>query len=170
MQIGPQLFQRMAAYNTWMTEKAYAAASKMSDAERKEDRGAFFRSVHSTLNHILFADRVWMSRLTDRSYEHKGMGVDIYDDFDELKAAHLDICTDISAFTDGLTSEYLAETMDWRRTTDRVARKHPRWFLVLHMFNHQTHHRGQLSTLLTQAGHDIGVTDLPAMPDMVDGI
>ncbi len=167
MQIGPQVFRRMAAYNAWMTEKAYAAAGKLSDAERKEDRRAFFKSIHSTLNHLLFADRVWMGRFTGKAYEHKGMGVDIYDDFDELKAAHLAMCGDISVFSKGLTEDWLAETMKWVRTTDGLAREHPRWFLVLHMFNHQTHHRGQVSTLLTQAGIDIGVTDLPGMPDLI---
>ena len=167
MQIDPALYQRLAAYNSWMTEKAYTAASKMSDAERNEDRGAFFRSVHSTLNHLLFADRVWMSRFTGTSYAVNGMGVDIYDEFSELREAHLDMCRDISAFADQLSSEWLAETMTWTRSTDNVARQRPRWLLVTHMFNHQTHHRGQLSTLLTQAGIDIGVTDLPFMPDFV---
>ena len=69
MQIDPGLYQRLAAYNAWMTDKAYVAADQMSDAERKQDRGAFFKSVHSTLNHILFADRVWMSRFFDKSYK-----------------------------------------------------------------------------------------------------
>lgn len=167
MQIDPALYQRLAAYNSWMTEKAYAAAGKMSDTERKEDRGAFFRSVHSTLNHLLFADRVWMSRFTGKPYDVNGMGIDIYDNFEELREAHLDMCGDIAAFADQLSAEWLAETMTWTRSTDNVTRQRPRWLLVTHMFNHQTHHRGQLSTLLTQAGIDIGVTDLPFMPDLI---
>lgn len=169
MQPDPALFQRMAAYNTWMTDKAYTAAGELSDSERKEDRGAFFKSVHSTLNHILFADRVWMGRFTGRTYETRGMGVDIFDEFDELQAAHLSMCDDIAAFAGQLTPDWLAETMTWARSTDGVSRERPRWLLVLHMFNHQTHHRGQLSTLLTQAGIDIGVTDLPFMPDLLAG-
>jgi len=168
MQIGPELFQRLAAYNSWMTDKAYDAADKMSDQERKQDRGAFFKSVHSTLNHILFADRVWMRRFTDRSYDVKGMGVDLFEEYAELRAAHMSMCADIETFTGQLTDDWLGEDMNWTRSTDGVSRVRPRWLLVMHMFNHQTHHRGQLSTLFTQSGIDIGITDLPYMPDLVD--
>ncbi|MCK7612438.1 DinB family protein [Roseibium sediminicola] len=167
MHIDPVLYQRMAAYNAWMTEKAYAAAGQLSDAERKADRGAFFRSIHSTLNHLLFADRAWMRRFTGTPYEIKGMGVDLYEHFEVLKSAHLEMCADISAFADGLTPEWLAGTLEWKGVTHPAPRSRPRWLLVTHMFNHQTHHRGQLSTLLTQAGQDIGVTDLPFMPDLI---
>ncbi|MEP3045639.1 MAG: DinB family protein [Roseibium sp.] len=166
-QIDPALYQCMAAYNVWMTEQAYAAAEKMIDAERKQDRGAFFKSVHSTLNHILFADRAWMRRFSGKNYEIKGMGVDLYDDFAELKASHLDMCTDIVEFTDQLTSDWLSGPLEWTSVTDKVTRTRPRWVLLTHLFNHQTHHRGQLSTLLTQADIDIGKTDLPFMPDLI---
>ncbi|EAV41991.1 hypothetical protein SIAM614_25267 [Roseibium aggregatum IAM 12614] len=167
MLIDPTLYRRMAKYNSWMTEKVYAAADQMSDEDRKADRGAFFRSVHSTLNHILFADRAWMGRFTGRKYDIKGMGVDLYESFDELKAAHFDMCLQISDFAEWLTMDWLAEDQEWTSGQDRITRSRPRWLLVTHMFNHQTHHRGQVSTLLTQAGHDIGVTDLPFMPDLV---
>lgn len=167
MQIDPALYRRMAVYNTWMTGKVYEAAGKMNDTERKEDRGAFFRSVHSTLNHILWADRIWMGRFTGRSYTVKGMGVDLFDEFSELKDAHLAMCAEIADFTEQVSADWLAGTLEWTSGQDGTARRRPRWLLVTHMFNHQTHHRGQLSTLLTQAGQDIGVTDLPFMPDLV---
>ncbi|MEM9633700.1 MAG: DinB family protein [Pseudomonadota bacterium] len=168
MQVDVALYQRMAAYNAWMTEKSYQAAAKMSDKERRQDRGAFFRSVHSTLNHILFGDRAWMNRFWVKTYDIKGMGVDIYEDFSELKAAHLEISRDIVTFSGGLSTEWLSEVMEWKSTTDGTSRKRPRWLLIMHMFNHQTHHRGQLSALFTQAGLDIGVTDLPFMPDLIE--
>lgn len=167
MLVDPVLYRRMAKYNSWMTEKVYAAADLMSDEDRKADRGAFFRSVHSTLNHILFADRAWMGRFTGRKYEIKGMGVELFENFDELKAAHFDMCLQISDFAEWLTIDWLAEDLEWTSGQDGIPRSRPRWMLVTHMFNHQTHHRGQVSTLLTQAGHDIGVTDLPFMPDLV---
>lgn len=167
MQIDPGLYQRMAAYNNWMTNKIHVAADQMSDVDRKQDRGAFFRSVHSTLNHILFADRVWMNRFFEKSYKVNGMGVDIFDDYLELRQAQQDMCGDIINFADQLSENWLAQTMTWTRSTDGVSRSRPRWLLVMHMFNHQTHHRGQLSTLFMQAGIDIGVTDLPFMPDLI---
>ena len=168
MQIDPILYQRMAAYNGWMTEKVYAAAGKLSDAERKEDRGAFFKSVHSTLNHILFADRAWLGRFTGRTYEIKGMGVDLYENFADLTAAQSAINQDTIAFARDLTPDWLAGTQEWTSGMDGITRQRPRWLLVTHMFNHQTHHRGQVTTLLTQAGIDVGVTDLPFMPDLVE--
>ncbi|EFO33422.1 DinB family protein [Roseibium sp. TrichSKD4] len=163
--MSPDLYQRLAGYNLWMTEKAYVAADKMSDAERKQDRGAFFKSVHSTLNHILFADRAWMRRFTGTPYEIKGMGVDLFEDYEELKAAHLGMCQDIIAFTDDLTSEWLVADLTWTSVAGNRTNTRPQWVLLTHLFNHQTHHRGQLSTLLNQAEIDIGVTDLPWMPD-----
>lgn len=166
VQIDPALYQRFAAYNQWMTEKLYTAAAKMDDQSRKQDRGAFFGSAHSTLNHLLFGDRAWMRRFTEIDYEVKGMGVELYSDFGELRAQHLSMAGDIVRFADGLTPEWLAGDLLWKSSVDHVERSRPRWLCVTHLFNHQTHHRGQLSTLLSQSGIDIGVTDLPFMPDL----
>ncbi|MEJ8475800.1 DinB family protein [Roseibium algae] len=163
-QIDPALYQTLASYNQWMTVKLYAAAAKMDDSARKEDRGAFFKSVHSTLNHILFGDRAWMGRFTEVDYAVAGMGVDLYADFEELRGHHLAIAEDIVAFANSLTQEWLAGDLVWISSSDQVERTRPRWICVTHLFNHQTHHRGQISTLLSQAGIDIGVTDLPFMP------
>lgn len=160
-------YQRLAKYNTWMTGQAYAAADQMSDQQRKEDRGAFFKSVHSTLNHLLFGDRAWMSRFTGHKYHFEKIGIDLFEDYDALKAAHLEICADIEAFTQDLTPEWLEGKLEWTSKADNRARSRPRWLCLTHLFNHQTHHRGQLSTLYMQAGIDIGTTDLPFMPDLM---
>ncbi|MBO6510405.1 MAG: DinB family protein [Roseibium sp.] len=166
MSIDPVLYQRMAKYNAWMTGKAYATADKMSDADRKEDRGAFFKSIHSTLNHLLFGDRAWMNQFTAGGYKVGAMGEDLYADYAELKSQHLAICQDIEDFAATLTPDWLDGTLEWTSRGDGKFRKRPRWICVTHMFNHQTHHRGQLSTLFSQAGLDIGRTDLPMMPDL----
>ncbi|TYC49757.1 DUF664 domain-containing protein [Rhodobacterales bacterium] len=168
MQMDPALYQGLSAYNTWMTEKAYETAGGLSDEERKADRGAFFRSIHSTLNHILFADRIWLGRFTGRTYDVRGMGVDICDDFEDLRSSHLAICAEVSEFTNDLTAGWLAGTLEWTSGQDGTVRRRPRWLVVSHMFNHQTHHRGQLTTLFAQAGVDIGRTDLVFMPDVED--
>lgn len=163
----PALYQRFAAYNSWMTSKLYAAAANLDDATRKADRGAYFRSIHSSLNHILFGDRVWMGRFTGAPAAHRGMGVDIHDDFDDLHQAHLEQCGRILDWTLDLTPQWLAGDLTWTSTDGSRISTRPRWLLVSHMFNHQTHHRGQITTLLSQLGVDIGVTDLPFMPDLV---
>ncbi|QDG75543.1 DinB family protein [Labrenzia sp. PHM005] len=167
MSIDPALYQRLAKYNTWMTDKAYVAADQMSDTARKEDCGAFFKSVHSTLNHLLFGDRAWMRHFTGRDYYVEKIGVDLYEDYGALKAAHRAMCGDIEDFADDLTCEWLDGSLEWTSRSDGKTRTRPRWLCLTHMFNHQTHHRGQLSTLYMQAGIDIGKTDLPFMPDLL---
>ncbi len=99
----------------------------MSDDERKADRGAFFKSVHSTLNHLLFADRVWMSRFTGKAYEFGGMGVDIYDGFSDLRHAHRDMAADIEAWTQTLTPEWLSGTLRWTNIAGTVTNEQPNW-------------------------------------------
>ncbi|WP_417680451.1 DinB family protein [Roseibium sp.] len=163
--IDPALYRAFAAYNSAMTARLYDTCAQMSDDERKADRGAFFKSVHSTLNHLLFADRVWMSRFTGKAYEFGGMGVDIYDGFSDLRHAHRDMAADIEAWTQTLTPEWLSGTLRWTNIAGTVTNEQPKWLLVSHLFNHQTHHRGQITTLLAQTGLDIGVTDLPFLPE-----
>ncbi|MEP0232979.1 DinB family protein [Roseibium sp.] len=162
--IDPKLYQTMAVYNGWMTDKLYDTCAQVSDDERKADKGAFFKSIHSTLNHILFADRAWMTRFSSKVYEHKGMGVDIYSDFEDLRTAHLVMAGDIEAWASELDPDWLARDLTWISSDGTRTTTRPGWVLVTHMFNHQTHHRGQIGTLLSQMGHDIGVTDLPFMP------
>jgi uncharacterized damage-inducible protein DinB len=149
-----------------MNQKVYAVCAGIDDAERRRDRGAFFRSVHGTLNHLLFGDRIWMGRFTGRAYAYAPMGEDLYADFEELRAAREAMDEDIIAWSAGLTEAGLREDLSWTSGVDGVTRSRPRWLLASHLFNHQTHHRGQLTTLLTQLGHDVGPTDLPWMPGL----
>lgn len=161
-----QLYQTFARYNQWMNQKVYAVCAEIDDAERRRDRGAFFRSIHGTLNHLLLGDRVWMCRFTGRQYPIAPMGVDLYDDFDELCAARVAMDQEILDWTAQLTGQWLSEPLTWTSGTDGQTRSRPRWLCVSHLFNHQTHHRGQLTTLLCQLGHDVGTTDLPWMPGL----
>ena len=163
--MNPELYQTFARYNQWMNEKLYAACAALSDDQRKENCGAFFGSLHSTLNHLLFGDRAWMKRFTGRAYMLKPIGEDIHDDFGDLKTARRDMDKEISEWAAGLTEDWLAQSVEWKSGVDGATRKQPRWRLASHMFNHQTHHRGQATTLLSQRGIDIGSTDLPFMPD-----
>jgi uncharacterized damage-inducible protein DinB len=162
--IDPTPYRQLAEYNAWMTGKLYETCAQMTDEERKADKGAFFKSIHSTLNHLLFADRAWMSRFTEHPYEYFGMGEDIYADFPELRTAHLAIAKDIKAWSATLTPAWLSGTLKWTSTGGDRTTERPCWLVVTHLFNHQTHHRGQITTLLTQSGLDVGVTDLPFMP------
>jgi uncharacterized damage-inducible protein DinB len=156
--------QLMADYNRWMNEKLYAACAKLSDDERKRDRGAFFKSIHSTLNHILLGDRLWLPRFSGRTYDTKPFGVDLYDDFEELRAARAAMDRDLVEWASAVTSQWLHEPMTWTSKLYGMTQTHARWVLVMQMFNHQTHHRGQITTLLSQQGVDVGITDIPMLP------
>jgi len=149
-----------------MNQKLYAVCAEIDDVERKRDRGAFFKSIHGTLNHLLFGDRVWLGRFAAKDYAIAPMGVDLYDDFADLQAARIEMDEDILAWSAGLSEAGLSESLSWTSGVDGVTRSRPRWLLASHMFNHQTHHRGQLTTLLCQMGHDVGPTDLPWTPGL----
>lgn len=154
----------MARYNRWMNEKLYAICADIPDAERKKDRGAFFKSMHGTLNHLLFGDVVWMARF--QSLEGPGRIIDeLHADFGELRAAREVMDARIIEWAATLTPQWLAAPLRWTSNVDRKTRTLPAWTLVAQLFNHQTHHRGQLTTLLFQYGIDPGVTDVPFMPE-----
>lgn len=165
----PELARVMARYNRWMNEKLYAVAAELTDAERKQDRGAFFGSIHRTLNHLLVADRIWLGRFTAAALEEGELGPggiraldqELFADFDELRRERAATDDALDAFVATLTAEKLAA--DLRYVRRGVVNAFPLWHAVAHAFNHQTHHRGQVTTLLVQAGRDPGVTDLVAM-------
>ncbi|CAN5127842.1 DinB family protein [soil metagenome] len=168
--ISPQHAQLMARYNRWMNEKVYAAADQLSDQDRRTDRGAFFKSIHSTLNHLLWGDFMWVGRFVDgtplaKSYPKAAIGVDLFEAWDALKEARVAMDADIIAWAASLDEARLAEDFTWYSGLTKSTRTKPAWLLVTHLFNHQTHHRGQLTTLLSQCGIDPGVTDLMLMPD-----
>jgi len=160
-------WQLMADYNAWMNERLYSICGSLSDEERKRDRGAFFKSIHSTLNHILWADSVWMTRFTSKAYSPSvPLGTDVYADFSELSAARTTLDAEIGAWAATLTEEKLQAPYTFVSQVLKVTRVQPTWAFVAHMFNHQTHHRGQLTTLLSQAGVTYGATDVLLMPQL----
>ncbi len=159
----------LARYNRWMNDKLYGLAATLSDEARKRDGNAFFKSIHGTFNHLLLADRVWLARFTGATIPDgcigpggiRSLDQELYADFDQLR--HERAATDdaLSAWVSGLTAERLAAPLVYLRRGQR--QETPLWWAVAHVFNHQTHHRGQITTLFTQQGCDPGVTDLFAM-------
>ena len=156
--------ETMADYNAWMNERLYGLCNSIPDIDRKKDRGAFFGSIHRTLNHILFGDLAFMSRFTGDPAEIPELGIDLHSDFEELKSARRALDQRIQSWSASLSEEWLQQGLTYSSKVDGVTRTMPRWVLVSHMFNHETHHRGQITTLLSQMGLDVGTTDLPFMP------
>ena len=167
--ISPVHARTMAAYNRWMNERLYALCAELGDTERKRDRGAFFKSVHGTLNHLLYGDRAWMSRFLGRDLGWGGPADELYRDFDQLRTARATLDALIEDWAGRLEERWLAADFTYTSRIDGRARTFPAWLLVTHLFNHQTHHRGQLTTLLSQMGIDPGVTDLPWLPQATSG-
>lgn len=155
----------MARYNVWMNERLYDACSRLSDADRKRDLGAYFKSIHGTLNHILLADRIWMSRFEGSGYEFDSLRDELYADFDELRRARTAEDERIESWVGGLSSSDLQRELSYVSKLRPIPRRYPLWFALSHFFNHQTHHRGQVTTLLMQLGIDPGVTDLIWLPE-----
>ncbi len=164
----PDWPKMMAAYNQWMNGRIYALLADVPDAERKCDRGAFFGSIHGTLNHLLFGDLMWMARFEGLERPRLKMGEIIHDDFADLRGARIEMDTRIVSWADSLDAGWLTAPLNYRSGVDGVLRRLPAWTLVTHMFNHQTHHRGQLTTLMFQIGIDPGVTDLPWLPGLTE--
>ena len=157
-----------ARYNRWMNDKLYGLAATLSDEVRRRDLGAFFRSIHGTFNHLLVADRVWLSRFKGVSAPDgfmapgiRSLDQELYLDFEDLRRQRALTDDELSAWVSELSPEQLAAPLVFKRRGQRL--ESPLWWVVAHVFNHQTHHRGQITTLFTQLGHDPGVTDLYAM-------
>src|SRR4051812_48745194 len=154
----------MARYNAWMNARLYALCATIDDAERRRDRGAFFKSIHSTLNHVVYGDLAFLSRFTGDPAEVPPLGVDLYPDFESLRAVREALDARIEAWSATLDPEWLATDPTYTTKVDGRTRTLPRLLMVTHLFNHQTHHRRQLTTLLSQLGLDIGPPALPFMP------
>ncbi|MCS6812218.1 MAG: DinB family protein [Cyanobacteria bacterium] len=161
----------MAAYNAWMNQNLYRAAARLSPEELIADRGAFFGSLMGTLNHMVVADRIWLQRFASHPAQHSALDPIRYlptpTALDQILFAELAALAEHRAMLDDIISTWVAsltETdLDYRLSySDRKGVTHRKRLssLLLHFFNHQTHHRGQATTLLTQAGQDVGVTDL----------
>ena len=157
----------MAQYNRWMNGRLYALCAAMLDGERKRDRGAFFGSIHGTLNHLLWADRMWLGRLAGPACTCPAFGADMFANFDELEREREVSDQAMLKWAGGVSAEWLALPLEYASVVDGKVRRLPRAIAVVHMYNHGTHHRGQLTTLLKQAGIDPGVTDLPWVPGIV---
>ena len=160
--INPAYVRLMAEYNAEMNRRLYAAAARLSDAERKRDRGAFWKSIHGTLTHLVWGDQQWMSRFDNwpKPEVAQKQSAGMIEDFATLRARRETADADIIAWANRIDDAWLAEDLVWfSGSAGREMRRQKRP-LVVHFFNHQTHHRGQAHALITACGQDTGDTDL----------
>ena len=144
-----------AAYNAWANRRIYEATSRLSDADYRSDGGAYFGSVHATLNHLLVGDRIWMRRFTGEGPVQTKLDEILFDDLASLRTEREAQDRRIIAYIDGLSEKQLAETFTYRTIVRPVDITQALAPALSHFFNHQTHHRGQVHALLSaRAGRD----------------
>jgi len=154
------LFEMLAAYNAWVNERLYDASARIPDAEYRRDRGAFFGSLHGTLNHLLLGDRIWMHRFTGEGEEPMELDAILYEDFAALRASRRAEDARIDTYIARLSEKELAGTIRYRSTRSPAEIEQLLAPLLLHFFNHQTHHRGQAHCLLTEIAGEAPSFDL----------
>ncbi len=142
-------YRMFAGYNAWCNERLYDAASKVPDAEYRADRGAFFKSLHGTLNHLLVGDRIWMKRFTGVGEQPPSLDAILYDDFEALRAARRSQDVLITRYIAGLDNERLNGTLRYKTVVRPQTIEQALAPALDHFFNHQTHHRGQAHALLS---------------------
>lgn len=164
--VGPDYIRTMARYNRWQNENLYTAAQGLTPEARRLDHGAFFGSIEATLNHLLWGDRMWMHRFAGHDRPPGGIAdsVRTTPDWEALCRERAQTDTAILAWADAVSPERLAGDLTWWSGALGRDVSKPFGLLVVHFFNHQTHHRGQVHAMLTAAGARPGDTDLFAMP------
>jgi len=145
-------YQMFAGYNRWANERLYAAARALPDEAYREPRGAFFGSLHGTLNHLLVTDRIWMRRFTGTGPAQTRLDEILFEKLDELGEARRAEDQRIIDYVGGLGEDALAGMMTYTPITDPRPITQPLAPALAHFFNHQTHHRGQAHAILTAIG------------------
>jgi uncharacterized damage-inducible protein DinB len=163
--------QLMAQYNQWINQRIYQATKQLPDAKLNEDKKAFFGSILGTLNHIMVADIVWLKRFSKHPSYHvslnyirqleqpENLNQILHDNFEILTQKRLELDTVIIQWSQEINDKDLSFMLPYNNMKGEPSVKEF-GSLIFHFFNHQTHHRGQVTTLLSQENVDIGVTDL----------
>ncbi len=162
--VTPAFVRTMAKYNTVMNDQLYEAAGRLSDEERRRDRGAFWGSIHGTFNHLLWADTMWMSRFEPVKWQKPAVtqkeSASLIADYAELAKVRREADGRIEAWAVAVTDDWVAGDLAWFSGSTGREMRMPVSLLLVHFFNHQTHHRGQARALITAAGEATGDTDL----------
>jgi uncharacterized damage-inducible protein DinB len=155
----------MARYNQWVNAQLYDICARVPDRERRRDVGVFFRSIHGTLNHLLYGDRVWLGRFIGQPCAVTVFGQELYANFEELRRERERTDAAIADWAETITADWLAAPLTYISNVDGITRTLPAGAIVIHFFNHQTHHRGQVSDMLARGGYDTPTIDIPWMPE-----
>lgn len=167
MMITPEYCVAMARYNAWQNKQLKAALDGMTPEELVKPRGAFFGSIQATVNHLLWADGMWMSRVDGGKAPGGGIAesVDLCARYGDWTVARFRMDARILLWAEAVHAVDLTGALSWYSGALGREISKPRALCIMHMFNHQVHHRGQVHAMLTAAGAEAPVTDLPFMPE-----
>ncbi|WP_138470840.1 DinB family protein [Poseidonocella sp. HB161398] len=165
--ITPDWMRVMARYNRWQNAGLMAAAGTLTEEARQADRGAWFGSISGTFNHLLWGDLTWLSRFgrNDRPEVALKDSPRLFPDWEGFRAARMAQDAVIAVWAEAATPADLEGDLVWTSVGDGAELRRPRAICIMQIFNHQTHHRGQIHAMLTAAGARPGTTDLPFLPD-----
>ncbi|MEM9223920.1 MAG: DinB family protein [Pseudomonadota bacterium] len=155
-----QLFVMLANYNRWANGRLYDAAFALSEDDYRRDEGAFFKSIHGTLNHLVVGDRIWLARFRGTTARVTQLDAIIADDRPSLRAQRDATDQELIAYVESLTEGDLASTFSYTTITRPQKVTQPLAPALVHTFNHQTHHRGQIHALLTRLAGEAPSLDL----------
>jgi uncharacterized damage-inducible protein DinB len=155
----------MARYNEWQNRSLISAADTLTDADRWRDRGAFFGSIAATFNHLLWDDGLWLERFAGNERPEDSLAASLTEpsDWTQFKTLRGQRDADLRGWSDILVEDAIAGSVSWYPGGSNLRLEKPRTLCIVHLFNHQTHHRGQIHAMLTAAGASPGPTDLPML-------
>lgn len=155
----------MATYNSWQNGVLFELCTEIGDEARRLDRGMFFGSIHNTLNHLIYVDLRILGILRTGQADTFDARTIIEDDFDRLSAKRVEVDRDIMTFVHGSDHAWQDGVRELQGL-DGVVRRLPRQLFLMQLFNHQTHHRSQITAELHKMGIGYGITDVPLTPDL----
>jgi uncharacterized damage-inducible protein DinB len=144
-------FVMLARYNKWANDRLYRMARAVPDEAYRKNVGAYFGSLHGTLNHLLTADRIWMRRLTGIGEHPNQLNATVCDELESLRAAREMEDERLVSFVESLDEAQFERQWDYR-TLNGTPQRQPVGEILAHLFNHQAHHRGQAHMILTVLG------------------
>jgi len=155
-----ELFRLYAAYNSVMNNRILNCCETLDESVLLEDLGAYFGSILGTLNHLINADELWLSRFTGAPHDVMALNQIRFDSLEKVRDRRTELDKTIYAFVASLDPVKIQRTLSYKSFVTPQKREEVLGKALLHFFNHQTHHRGQITTLLFQKGRDPGLTDL----------
>lgn len=155
-----QHFQMFADYNRWANSRLYDACAQISEEEFRADKGAFFGSAQRTLNHLLVADRIWLKRFTGTGEVPTSLDAVLYESLGELRTARETEDQRIIEWVGGLSEADLSSIISYTPVSMPEKMEQRLSPILGHVFNHQTHHRGQVHTILTSLGQPSVALDI----------